>query len=1279
MSNMFFPRKSNTGHGISQRMLSGASWLGCLTAMFVLLFASSAMAQLSGKGAVTGTVVDKTGAVIPGASVSATNNANGITTTTTTTGAGAFNFSNLDPGIYTITTTANGFEKLSQENIHVNAMESRVYNPSLTVGGADVEVTVSAAPPQLETSNATLGATMEQEMYAALPIQMGAGGNPDQRRATDYALLMPGVQGNETNGNATTNTGVVNGSGSRGAASAVYIDGLPFTSAAGEGDPRFVWTAVSVDAVNQFQVQTSGYSALYEGQGVQNYTIKQGSEKYHGSVYEFFRNTALDTWGFLGSVPNPATGKPVKPVEHQNEYGISVSGPVLKNRIFVFGQYGQYRYSRITPTPMRFPTAAEQSGDFSADGIKIYDPNTQAACTLATGAQCRYQFGYMAGTGGAPVLSGAPINQIPAGEISPIAKTMQSFIPTLSNQGTGNDYMAPNASALVNWSMTHRLDYVISAKDTMTLIAAIGRQASSVPVGQTTSGRNIGPVPYNYGQAYAPKTAVWILEETHVFTDHLVNQLKYGFARYNGPTFNANMVPSYAASKMGITGAPVGQAENSFPIVTFSGGSALPTNWGGVTASTAISNSYNLIDNVQWVTGKHSLTFGVSVAWLQYQSLAAATGSTPITLAVTNTETAGFSNATTLASGTGLAYASFLLGQIDKPSMTQYLIPETGARFRPISPYFQDDWKVSPKLTVNLGLRWDYYPTYKEANNTLSFFNPNLTNPVTNSFGAIQYAGHGANTCNCSSLVSNYKKNFGPRLGFAYQMDSKTVWRGSWGVMYTHGNGVGGSAISRTGTGTLGFSAAPAFASSTTSYLATNPWGTATSWNFPTYTPAAGTASGNAYGTGYTTTSGYTGAPSSLGYGDPYYGGRAPQYINWSLGVQRQITPSIALTVSYVGSEGHFLVTDSSNARGYWANAMDPKYLGLGSNLGSKVSALSGGYAAFAAANGLPYYSWFNTGTALSTALKPFPQYGVTDSYGNVANANYHSLQASVNKRVSHGLMFMANYTYARAIDDGGTFRTGYAIPAGTLANHPTATYKADKYERTVSTSNQPQHLVVSGVWALPIGKGVLGGQNYLGRSVLGGFTLSAIAQFYSGSPLALTESSAQTNPAQSSNQPIMNPNFSGPVRVNGKWGHGVTAANLSGVSYVAPVGCGGTNTCSSTNLPADATGPFMFPATKILAAYNYQFSDAPRTAPYNLYSPGTYDFDISLRRSINLHLTESSRLNLQADVYNLTNHTFFAVSGNSLVVGNAAFGTVSGVNSAQSSRDVQLSARIEF
>ena len=143
---------------------------------------------------------------------------------------------------------------------------------------------------------------MENDMYSALPIEMGAYGQPDQRRATDFAFLMPGVQGNNTNGNPTTNTGIVNGSGSRGAVSDVYIDGIPFVRAGGNGDPRYVWTAMSVDAVDQFQVQTSGYSAIYEGQGIQNYTIKQGGTKYHGSVYEFFRNTALDTWGFFGAV-----------------------------------------------------------------------------------------------------------------------------------------------------------------------------------------------------------------------------------------------------------------------------------------------------------------------------------------------------------------------------------------------------------------------------------------------------------------------------------------------------------------------------------------------------------------------------------------------------------------------------------------------------------------------------------------------------------------------------------------------------------------------------------------------------------------------------------------------------------------------------------------------------------------------------------------------------------------------------------------------------------------
>ncbi|MGB6194041.1 MAG: TonB-dependent receptor, partial [Terracidiphilus sp.] len=785
--------------------LSG-SWRGSwVVAIFVLLFAGTAVAQLSGKGAITGTVTDATGASIPGATVVATSGATGLGTTTVSTGTGSYTFANLDPGIYTVTVTAHGFEKLMQSNIYVNAMESQAFNPVLKVGSATAEITVSATPPQLETTNATLGATMENAAYAEMPIEMGAYGSADQRRATDFVYLMPGVQGNVTNGNATTNTGVVNGSGSRGAVSAVYIDGIPFVRAGGNGDPRYVWTAISVDAVDQFQLQTSGYSAIYEGQGVMNYSVKRGGSGLHGAVYEFFRNTALDTWGWFGKIPNPATGLPVKPVEHSNEYGINLGGPLipfgsLKHKLFFFTNYNGFRYSSATPTPMTFPTVAEQGGDFSAAAPKVYDPLSQTTCTAnSTDGPCRYQFGYGPGTGtgprGNPIEVGA-VNVVPSSEFSDVANNLQSFLQQLPtgaiSNALQNNYVAPNATGLSNWSTTSRIDYNFTDSDTLTVLGAVGRQASSVPVGQTTAGRNVGPVPYNYGQAYAPKTAVWTVEEIHVFSPNLLNQFKWGYARYNGPTFNPNDSPTYAASAMGLSGLPTGQAANVFPIVTFTGSDA-PTNWGGTTENLTLAENYTTLDNLQWNVGKHSFTFGGQVAWMQYNVNNATGGSTPITLANAITETAGINASSNAApkyvatTGTGLSYASFLVGEIDKGSFTQYLQQEFGARFRAISPYVQDNWKVTPKLTLDLGLRYDFFPSVTEVHNASGYFDPNLANPVTGINGALQFTGHGAGTCNCSTPVDNYFKNFGPRLGLAYQVCSKTVIRSSYGVMFTHG------------------------------------------------------------------------------------------------------------------------------------------------------------------------------------------------------------------------------------------------------------------------------------------------------------------------------------------------------------------------------------------------------------------------------------------------------------------------------------------------------------
>lgn len=1255
MINRFFPVKNRKSYGMVRNCKGHVSLLGCLIAIVLMFFAVSANAQLSGKGAITGTVADTTGAVIPNATVTATNNATGISTVVKTSGAGAYNFPNLDPGIYTVAISAEGFQKLKQENVHVNALESQSFNPVLTVGRADVQVTVTAEPPQIETSNATLGATMEQETYAALPVEMGAYGQADQRRATDFVYLMPGVQGNNTNGNATTNVGVVNGSGSRGAASAVYVDGLPFVRAGGNGDPRYVWTAISVDAIDQFQVQTTGYSALYEGQGVMNYTVKRGGNQYHGSVYEFFRNTALDTWGFWGKAPNPATGVPVKPVEHSNEYGIAIGGPLipfggLKNKLYFFTNYNGFRYSSATPTPITFPTYAQQQGDFTGfvdnkgKVIPIYDPATQHTClnSQSQTINCRDQFSY-----------NGVLNVIPPGRFSAIAKNLQSMLPTTGiSTALSNNYIGPNPTGLTNWSTTSRIDYAMNSKDTWSFIGAVGRQASSVPVGQTSSGRNIGPVPYNYGQAYAPKTAVWIIEETHVFTPNVVNQLKWGYARYNGPTITPNKGGSFAASAMGISGTPVGQATNNFPIVTFSGTNA-PTQWAGTTENSTIAQNYTFLDNLQWNFGKHSLTFGGQIAWMLYNTSSATGGTTPLTLANTNTETAQFADSNTSTSGytmnsaTGAAYASFLLGQVDSVKFTDYALhPVYGARFRAISPWVQDDWKVSPKLTLNLGLRYDFFPTVREVNNIASYFDPNLPNPVTGLNGALQYAGTGAGTCNCSTPVNNYMKNFGPRIGLAYQLDPKTVIRASYGVMFTHGDAVGGLASS---IGTLGFSSAPSFTSTKSQTTVTN-FLAGGSGAIPSYTPASGVSSGPAYGTGYTTVSGYTGSPSSgANYVDPYYGGRAPEYINWSFGLQRQLTNSIALNASYVGSEGHFLQLDNYSARGYWSNGLDPKYLALGSHLGDTGSAIAADCATYGlTCDGL---NVFNTKQPLSQLLKPFPFQSVADTFGYVGNANYHALQTVLTMRNVHGLTTTVNYTWSRAIDDGGYFRTGYAIPAGVIYNS-NASYAADRIERTVSTSNQPHHFVTTAVWKWPFGKSVLA-DNSVERAIMGGFSFSGIFQAYSGSPRMITMSSCNSNPATPNSgfcPPSYNPNFTGKARINGKWGKGVTLANYNSTSFI------------------DSTAFVKTP--------DYYIGNVPRTAPYNIYGPGNYQLDLGLNRNFPLHLSEASRLEFRAEWYNVTNHTLFGVA--STAWGNSNFGKVAN-NSSANRKAAQFSARISF
>jgi hypothetical protein len=1233
-----------------------------------------------------------------------------------TTKSGLYTLAPLDAGDYTVTVGAQSFETLLRENIHLDGLQVLSLDLTLQPGSATQTVTVKDTPPALETGEETLGAVIENQVYQSLPLEMGGanGISTDQRRTTDSALLMPGVTNNEIKNNESDEPMVINGNAS---SSEMYIEGLPFESASVAGDPRYIWSAISVEAVDQFQVKTTAYSAEYQGLGVENFTIKSGSNQFHGSLYEIMRNTAFDSAGF-----NPAQypsnyaivskqNQFYKPPEHMNEYGVTFGGPIWKNKVFFFANYMGFRFSALTsPQTETAPTPAELCGDFSALPNPIYDPTSQVE---TSGSYSRTQFSgpsYTAagGCGSGPVTP----NVIPQGEISPIAQNLQQYWKGVDylNSSPVNNYQGSYNYGLNNWSTTDRLDVNLSDKHKFSIIAASGRQGLIGPAGSQTT--QVGPLPYLYSKTYAPITRVVLFNDTYLISQSLVNQFNYGIGQYHAPDFNITLLnPAWAATKAGISNLPAaGQAPNSFPIVKFSGTDD-PAQWGPNTGQYVQStNTDSLKDNVQWVHGKHVLTFGGQLEWLEFNDLYAYGASTPLTMSFAVTETAQVSGSSAAAkSNTGLAYASFLMGAVDSSSYTEYaqIAQETGSRYRPYALYANDDYKLTPKLTVNAGLRWDVMPPFRESENRFSFMNPTMTNSVTGNMGALQFAGSGTDGCNCSTPMNTYFKDWGPRLGAAYALNNKTVLRAAYGIYYAHGGGTSGGATSLPSSGMeLGFSAVPnppspgdslpAFYLNTSGYNSTL---NNSAFGGPSYSVSAPPIYHSTYATYYTTAAGF-GTPdkisSTVAYLDPKYGGRTPTFEGWSFGFQRLLTKDITATLSYVGNQGHFLLP-SGVARGYLGNQLNPAYLSLGSTvLGTKNPTA----ATMPAGTSLPYATYGNNGT-VSQALLAFPQYsGVTDQVDSVGNANYNALQLSMVQRLSHGLTFMVNYTYSKTIDDIGTFRTGYAIPAGLMANNSSRSWAIDRIERSRSTQDQTQNLVITNTYDLPFGAGHIGGGNPILRNIIGGWRISDIVTYAGGNPFAITSGTCTGSSGQGTCMPAYNTGsnsaypVSGGVRQNGGWGHGATrngnkgtvnaATELSAMQYINPDAFVQTGVLKNTTCTASGT-----------ACNGALLGDVARTAPYGLRGPGNYDIDGDLRRTFDIWKDGRVKFIFEANVFNAVNHVWFGSSaatadgsiGSSVTGeycpscstpnGNPGLGVISG--QANSPRQWQMAGHITF
>jgi carboxypeptidase family protein len=1300
-----------------------------LLATFIAFDPGFVSAQTGGEAAISGVITDSTGSLLANATVIARNNATGVETSRVTTSAGVYQISPLIVGTYTITVSAKGFQTFQQENVALNQNQIFGFNASLKVGNQNETITVSSAPPQLDTANAVLGGTISSTEFIELPLLVA---NNQQRDITSFSNLLPGAQ-------PGARSSLFSGTASR--VEEVYLDGIPLTTISQIGDNRPIFNLVPAEAIGQIGALTSGQSVEYQGAGSVNYSMKSGTNQFHGSVADFVRNTIFDTWGFTAIAATqkkivngvPTTVPVGKPIDHQNELSATIGGPISiphlfngHDKLFFYAGYDRL-HSRTAPAygTATIPTLLMRTGDFTellnstqsagtgaagqtGPGYLIYAPTSQAC----VGSSCTRQ-AYSGLKNGL-----ATPNIVPQSVISPIAQKMQSYLPTPTTSALTNNYLGGIPGGYDNWLYSGRIDYTISPKQTLSFVLTGGNR-TVYPETLISSGSAVNiytPIPYTSAD-YSIVAGHWAdMEDTYTINPHMVNQFKFGFSNFGGPPLrNLTQGTQYAATNMGITfsGIPSNsQASTEFPTQIF-GGSNIANSWGGGASgstATTVTETYTLVDNFLWIKGKHAMTFGGQFQWLEDNSSANDGPTSSLTMNYSVNDTAQESGSAYVAN-TGYSYASYLLGAVNSTGITLQPFSVLGGRYRPFAPYFEDDYKVTSKLTLNLGLRWDYIPVYQEVLNRYSFLNPTLTNPVTGNLGALQFAGNNGGSgvsCGCSSPASNYMKNWGPRVGFAYSVNEKTVFRGAFATVYSHGGGTGGAGNAYQGPSQLGFTSSPSFNPGTAGtgagpafYLNNSagftalgnmpngqPWANANfggpGYSVPAITPPGAVSQTLNVGNTVSSIGGFIAAGGAPGFEDPYISARAPEFNFWNFGIQRELTKDLTIMANYAGSESHFLA-GAGNMRGLYSGQINPSYYHLGTLLNSPGTTTNLAAAGIAT----PYASYVTAaGTAsgagqatVGHATVWMPQFSsTTDTWGSQsANAMYHALQISLAKRLSHGLTFNVNYTYSKNVDDAGTQRSGFAIPGSVLRTGKS--WAQNRIDRSWSTNSLPQNLAIFGVYQLPFGKGGFGADNRAVRILAGGWQFSSVFTYSSGLPLALTSSSCSSTfqPGAGTCMPDLNPSFVGSgnnIRQNGSWGKGMTATTLGTTRYIN--GYISSTSYLANGQGADSNGAACGTTSSSPFCNSNQFmlGDAPRTAVYGLRAPSVYNLNASIRRTFNL-TPERFKFIFAVDCQNVTNKVTF--SGIGVGVNTSSFGTVSSATSNTGSRDFQFSGRISF
>ena len=1016
--------------------------------LVLLCLAASLFAQ-GERGAITGLVTDATGAAVPRVDVTVTETQTGVESKAVTNDSGLYRIPYLPPGAYRVSATAAGFKTEVMESVDVPVATVVTANLKLEIGAVTQSMEVSAEATHLETSTSELGYSVTAEDYHAWPIDS----NDDGQRQIQAFIFnsLPGTIGGSYQGS-------INGGPQF--SHEILIEGMSIGRAdiAGDADEF----EPSVDAISEFTLQTGALSSQYGGglTAVANFNIKSGTNQFHGTAYDYLVNNALNA----NSFDNNALGVGKSPF-NQNSFGADFGGPVLlpkiyngRNKTFFFFSYEGDRKRNYTPAALRtLPTTAFRTGDFSALLNPAFTGNPLSGTAITDGDGNPAVFGAIYDPhsttqlpDGSYTRTPFPGNIIPTSDISKVSESVLTLapipnplLPTMLRNYPG----VANQPFFDLNTYTGKLDHVINGKNRFAVFVN-----SNERLRYNGAGHGYEPIPGSASGYFAIQDILGTMiraTEDWVIGPTFLNHFGFGFNRFKNANSSASFDQDWP-SKIGLQGVE----ETTFPLINFTG-----TSYQGGTlnplgrnnAGVEPNGSYIVQNDTTWIHGKHNVRFGVEVRRYYYDQ--DYRGGTSGTFTFSPDQTA---DPSALAS-TGNAFASFLLGAPYSAGLAESPVNPSSHVWNPAF-YVADDWKVSRRLTLNIGLRWDIVGAITEDQGLSSSLGPTTPNPGANGYpGALIFTSN----LHRSSFQNTYWKEFGPRFGFAYQINSRMVLRGGYGIMYSPpiANQFGLANID-------GYDGSHNYSASSL-----NPvmyWDNGyPPYNFtlPDLDPTLDNGQGIAY--------------------IPGDSNHQPYSQNYTMGFQFLLPKSTTLMASYVGNKGTHLGASGLND----LNQLNPKYLSLGDELLDNVS--------LHPSIPLPYPSF--TGT-VAQALLPYPQYapgGVSYFFPYFGTSDYNAAQVVVNHRAGKGLSFLVSYAFQKTISLTDSNLYGYTNGSQDVYNR--------RLERSVAGFDHPQQLKVTWIYELPFGRG----RRFLNRGgvvnqILGGWTATGIQAYQSGDPLSI-------------------------------------------------------------------------------------------------------------------------------------------------------------------------------